>query len=158
MIREPAGTGLNGVAPSNIFRSRDEKWVVIVANQDNVFRRLCEAMAMPELADGPRFATHLVRGENQEAIEGIVSDWAAGHEALEIDHILNEAGTVCGPIYTIADIFADPQFQAHEMLVDPGEVRWSGHLGGGQPQRGDRLRAAGPLAVGARGLALRRIV
>jgi formyl-CoA transferase len=147
VIREPAGTGLKGVAPSNIFKSRDGKWVVVAANQDNVFRRLCAAMDAPELADDVRFATHLARGENQEQIEGIISDWSALHDATEIDRILNAAGVVCGPIYTIADIFEDPQFHARDMLIEhhdegfgsyigpgivpkfsgtPGEVRWSG--------------------------------
>ncbi|HEX6763436.1 MAG TPA: CoA transferase [Gaiellaceae bacterium] len=146
VVRQPAGTGLKGVAPSNIFKSRDGSWVVIAANQDNVFRRLCEAMGVPELADDARFSTHLARGENQEEIEGIVADWAAQHDGREIDAVLNEHGVVCGPINTIADIFEDPQFRAREMLVEhedpefgtyvgpgivpkfsatPGEVRWS---------------------------------
>ena len=51
--------------------------MVIAANADNVFRRLCEAMGRPELADDARFATHLARGENQDEIEGIVAEWAA---------------------------------------------------------------------------------
>jgi formyl-CoA transferase len=146
IVREPAGTGLKGVAPSNIFRSRDEKWIVIAANADNVFRRLCAAMGQPALADDERFATHLARGENQEELEGIVADWARARDADEIDRVLNEAGVICGPIYTIADIFEDPQFQAREMLITqedpefgeyvapgivpkfsetPCEVRWS---------------------------------
>jgi len=120
---------------------------VIAANADNVFRRLCEAMGMPELADDPRFATHLARGDNQQEIEGIVRDWAAERDAAEIDRVLNEAGVISGPIYTIADIFEDEHFWAREMLVKhedpgfgeyigpgivpkfsetPGEVRWSG--------------------------------
>jgi formyl-CoA transferase len=146
VVREPAGTGLKGVAPSNIFKSRDETWVVIAANQDNVFRRLCEAMGQAELADDPRFATHLARGENQEEIEGIVAEWAAGRDAHDIDAVLNVYGAASGEIYTVADIFEDPQFKAREMLVEhedpefgtyvgpgivpkfsatPGEVRWS---------------------------------
>jgi formyl-CoA transferase len=147
IVRQPSGTGIKGVAPSNIFKSRDDLWVVIAANQDNVFRRLSETMGRPELADDPRFATHLARGEHQETIEGIIADWAAQHDARDIDRILNEAGVVCGPIYTIAEIFEDPQFKARDMLVEhvdpefgpyigpgivpkfsetPGEVRWSG--------------------------------
>jgi formyl-CoA transferase len=146
VVRGPGGTGLKGVAPSNIFRSRDGKWMVIAANADNVFRRLCEAMGSPELADDERFATHLARGEHQEEIEGIVAEWAGGLDAAEIDRVLNEAGVICGPIYTIADIFEDDHFRAREMLVEhedpelgtyigpgivpkfsetPGEVRWS---------------------------------
>jgi formyl-CoA transferase len=147
IVRQPSGTGLKGVAPSNIFKSRDDTWVVIAANQDAVFRRLCDAMGRPELADDPRYATHLARGEHQEEVDGIVAEWAAQHDAHEIDRILNEAGVVCGPIYSIAEIFEDPQFRAREMLVEhvdpdfgpyvgpgivpkfsetPGVIRWSG--------------------------------
>jgi formyl-CoA transferase len=146
IVREPNGTSLKGVAPSNIFKSRDGKWMVIAANQNQLFRRLCEAMGRPEVADDPRFETHLARGENQEELDGLIADWAAQHDAEHIDTVLNEAKVVCGPIYTIADIFQDPQFAAREMLIPhqdpdfgeyigpgivpklsetPGEVRWS---------------------------------
>jgi formyl-CoA transferase len=146
-VRQPSGTGLRGIAPSNIFKSRDELWMVIAANQDGVFRRLCDAIGRPELADDPRFASHAARGENQEEIEGVVADWAAQHDAAEIDRILNDAGVICGPIYTVAEIFEDPQYAARDMLVEhhdsdfgpfigpgvvpkfshtPGEVRWAG--------------------------------
>ncbi|MFN0155449.1 MAG: CaiB/BaiF CoA transferase family protein [Gaiella sp.] len=123
IVRQPGGTKLTGIAPSNIFKSSDDKWMVIAANADNVFRRLCSAMGRPELADDERFATHLARGDNQELIDGIVAEWAGRRTAQEIDDVLNEAGVICGPIYTIADIFEDPQFRAREMLlehVDPG--------------------------------------
>jgi len=147
IVREPAGTGLRGVAPSNIFKSRDDTWVVIAANADKVFRRLCEAMGQPELAEDERFATHQSRGAHQEELEGLVAAWAAEHDAEEIDRLLNEAGVICGPIYSIADIFEDEQFQARDMLLEheceeigafvgpgivpkfsetPGRVRWTG--------------------------------
>lgn len=146
-IREPSGTGLKGVAPSNLFKSKDDKWVVIAANQDNVFRRLCRVMNLPELAEDERFQTHLARGKNQEEVEGIVAKWAVEHDAAEIDRVLNDAGVVCGPVYSIADIFEDAQYHARDMLLEhhdaelgafagpgivpkfsetPGEVRWSG--------------------------------
>jgi formyl-CoA transferase len=147
IVREPAGTGLKGVAPSNIFRSRDGKWMVIAANADAVFRRLCEVIGQPDLADDPRFSTHLARGEHQAEIEGIVAEWALLRDAAEINRLLNEAGVICGPIYSVAEIFEDPQFQARDMLLEhecaelgtfvgpgivpkfsetPGAVRWSG--------------------------------
>jgi formyl-CoA transferase len=146
IVRGPQGTNLKGIAPSNIFRSRDGKWMVIAANADGPFRRLCGAMGRPELLEDERFATHLARGENQDAIEGIIADWAAELDATEIDDVLNEAGVICGPIYTVADIFEDPQYREREMLVEqedpelgpligpgvvpklsrtPGAVRWS---------------------------------
>jgi formyl-CoA transferase len=146
LVREPGGTHLKGIAPSNIFKSRDGKWLVIAANTDNVFRRLCEAMGGPELADDPRFETHVARGEHQDEIEGIIASWVAERDAAAIDRTLNDAGVICGPVYSIADIFEDEHFWAREMLVrhedpefgefvgpgvvprfseTPGAVRWS---------------------------------
>ena len=131
IVRGPGGTGLKGVAPSNIFKSSDDKWMVIAANAANVFRRLCEAMGQPELADDPRFSTHLARGDNQEEIEGIVEAWAAERTAAEIDRILNEAGVICGPIYTIEDIFADEHYRAREMLLEHVDPEFGEYLGPG---------------------------
>jgi crotonobetainyl-CoA:carnitine CoA-transferase CaiB-like acyl-CoA transferase len=131
IVRGPQGTNLKGIAPSNIFKSRDDKWIVIAANADNVFRRLCAAIGRPELADDERFATHLARGDNQEEIEGIVADWAKQHDAAEIDRVLNEAGVICGPIYTIADIFEDPQFKARDMLLEHVDPEFGPYVGPG---------------------------
>lgn len=131
IVRGPQGTNLKGIAPSNIFKSKDGKWIVIAANADNVFRRLCAAIGRPELADDPRFATHLARGDNQDEIEGIVADWAVQHDATEIDGMLNEAGVICGPIYTIADIFEDPQYQARGMLVEHVDPEFGPYVGPG---------------------------
>jgi len=131
IVRGPGGTGLRGVAPSNIFESSDAKRIVIAANADNVFRRLCAAIDQPELADDPRFATHLARGENQEEIEGIIAAWAKSRTAAEIDRVLNDAGVICGPIYTIADIFEDPQFQSREMLLTHVDPEFGEYVGPG---------------------------
>ena len=131
IVRGPQGTNLKGIAPSNIFKSSDGKWMVIAANADNVFRRLCEAMGRSELADDPRFATHLARGDNQEEIEGIVAEWAVRHTAREIDEVLNAAGVICGPIYTIADIFEDPQYRARDMLLRHEDPEFGEYIGPG---------------------------
>jgi succinyl-CoA---D-citramalate CoA-transferase len=131
VVRGPGGTGLKGVAPSNIFKSEDDKWIVIAANADNVFRRLCEAMGQPELADDARFSTHLARGDNQEELEGIVADWAGARPAAEIDRVLNEAGVICGPIYTIADIFEDEHFRARDMLLEHEDPEFGAYTGPG---------------------------
>jgi formyl-CoA transferase len=105
--------------------------MVIAANADNVFRRLCEAMGRPELADDPRYATHYARGDNQDEIEAIVAAWAGERTAKEIDEELNAAGVICGPIYTIADIFEDPQFQAREMLLKHEDPEFGEYVGPG---------------------------
>jgi succinyl-CoA---D-citramalate CoA-transferase len=131
LVREPGGTHLKGIAPSNIFKSRDGKWMVIAANQDNVFRRLCDAIGRPELKDDPKFSSHLARGENQDEIEGIIGDWAASHDAAEVDRVLNEAGVICGPVNTIADIFADEHFWAREMLLKHEDPEFGEYIGPG---------------------------
>jgi formyl-CoA transferase len=147
LIREPTGTRLEGIAPSNIFPSRDGKWIVIAANQDTVFARLCAVIGRPELADDERFVDHDARGAHEDELEAIIAAWAAEHDAAEIDRLLNDAGVVCGPVNSIADIFEDAHFQARGMIVmhddselgpvagpavvprlsrTPGAVRWAG--------------------------------
>ena len=155
-IRGPQGTNLKGVAPSNIFKARDGKWLVIGANQDKVFRRLCSAMGMSKLADDPRFRDHETRAENQDEIEGIVAGWVEERDAADVDRLLNEAGVACGPVNTVADIFTDPHFHAREMLIEhthdelgtvigpgivpklsrtPAAVQWSGSAEQGSHNR-----------------------
>ena len=146
IVREPGGTGLQGVAPSNIFKSRDGKSIVIAANADGVFRRLAEVMGQagarrrPALLDPPRPRRPSDRDRGDRRRVG------GREDAAEIDQVMNDAGVICGPIYTIADIFEDPQFRARDMLLEqvdpefgpftapgivpkfsdtPCEVRWS---------------------------------
>lgn len=131
IVRGPQGTNLKGIAPSNIFKSSDDKWMVIAANADKVFGRLCDAMGRPELAEDPKYATHIARGDNQDELEGIVADWARQHTAKEIDEVLNAAGVICGPIYTVADIFEDPQYQARDMLLRHEDPEFGEYIGPG---------------------------
>ncbi|MBU56500.1 MAG: formyl-CoA transferase [Acidiferrobacteraceae bacterium] len=115
-IRQPSGTGLANVSPSNIFPTKDEKWVVIAANLDAMFNRLCDAMEQPELADDPRYSTHQVRGENCDELDARIADWTRGFTAAELDVRLEKHGVVSGPIYSIEDIANDPHFQARDMI------------------------------------------
>lgn len=131
IVRGPGGIHLKGIAPSSIFKSSDDRWMVIAANAENVFRRLCDAIGRPELKDDPKFATHLARGDNQDELEGIIAEWASARSAKEIDEILNEAGVICGPIYTIADIFEDEQYRARDMLVKHEDPEFGEYIGPG---------------------------
>lgn len=125
-VRGPSGAGLKGIAPSNLFRSKDDTDVVIAANQDTVFRRLAEAMGRPELADDPRFTDHVARGRNQAAIEEIVGAWAATLSNEDIVTALDAAGVPNGPVNSVADLFASKLFRERDMLVpvadEVGEV------------------------------------
>lgn len=123
VVRGPSGTRLEGIAPSNIYRAADGSWVVIAANQDTVFRRLCAAMGRPELAADERFADHGARGRNQDELDAIIGDWAAGRPPAEIITTLNEAGVISGPINTVAEVVADPQLNARGMIADHYDER-----------------------------------
>lgn len=118
VIRGPSGTRLEGIAPSNIYRTANGSWVVIAANQDTVFRRLCAVMDQPELATDERFVDHVARGRNQDAIDAIIGEWAARRRPDDIINTLSAAGVIAGPINTVADVVRDPQFQARGMLID----------------------------------------
>ena len=118
VVRGPSGTRLDGIAPSNIYQSADGSWVVIAANQDTVFRRLCDAMGRPDLASDPRFADHGARGRNQDELDALIAEWAAQRQPEDIIETLSAAGVIAGPINTVAEVVRDPQFQARGMLVE----------------------------------------
>ncbi len=117
VVRGPSGTTIANNAPSNIYRSADGTWMVIAANSPNLWPRLCQVIGRPDLVGDPRFASHDARGENEVELDAIIGKWAGDRRATEIDEAMNAAGVVCGPVYSIADIFADPYFHEREMLV-----------------------------------------
>jgi crotonobetainyl-CoA:carnitine CoA-transferase CaiB-like acyl-CoA transferase len=117
-VREPTGPRLPRIAPSNVYRSKDDRWVVIAANHDTLWKRLAELMGQPELAGDERFATHNARGENEDLLDEIIGAWARRHTAAELDEIVNEAGVVCSPVYSAADVLADPYFRERGLLVE----------------------------------------
>ncbi|MGB3482356.1 MAG: CoA transferase [Mycobacterium sp.] len=123
VVRGPSGTRLEGIAPSNIYRTADGSWVVIAANQDTVFRRLCAAMGQPELATDDRFADHGARGRNQDELDTIIGQWAATRAPDDIIDTLSAAGVIAGPINTVAEVVEDPQLRARGMLVEHWDER-----------------------------------
>ena len=123
VVRGPSGTRLEGIAPSNIYRTADGSWVVIAANQDTVFRRLCAAMGQPELADDDRFVNHVARGRNQDELDKIIGDWAAQRQPAEIIGTLSQAGVISGPINTVAEVVQDPQLLSRGMIADHWDER-----------------------------------
>ncbi|OMB86149.1 CoA transferase [Mycolicibacterium farcinogenes] len=123
VVRGPSGTRLEGIAPSNIYQSANGSWVVIAANQDTVFRRLCAAMGSPELATDERFVNHVARGRNQDELDKIIGDWAATRQPDEIIDTLSQAGVISGPINTVAEVLQDPQLRARGMIADHWDER-----------------------------------
>ncbi|MBS9403289.1 CoA transferase [Halomonas sp. TRM85114] len=116
-VRERSGSFLPKIAPSNAYPARDGRDVVIGANQDSVFRRLCEAMGQPTLADHPAYATHRARGEHQQAIDDLVAAWTREHDAQTVVDRLATAGVPAGLVFRAPDMLDDPHFQARDAIV-----------------------------------------
>ena len=122
-IRERSGATLPGVAPSNIYDCKDGAFL-IAANQDTVFRRLCDIMGRPELAEDERYATHTARGDNMQKLDGIISEWTRTRTVKEVDELMQEAGVPAGGIYRAPEMLEDPHFAAREAIVDTPTEEW----------------------------------
>lgn len=123
-VRERSGSILPGIAPSNAYPTKDGKEVVIGANHDAVFGRLCEAMGHPELAGDPRYFNHRSRGDHQDELDRLIADWSSEQEAEAIVDKLTAAAVPAGLIYRAPEMIADPHFQAREAIVPVPDRRF----------------------------------
>jgi formyl-CoA transferase len=121
--RERAGAILPGIAPSNVYPCADGSYL-IGANHDGLFRRLCEAMARPELADDPRYATHAARGAHQSELDGEIAAWTRQHPVATIERLMLEYAIPSGPIYRARDMLTDPHFTAREAIISVEHPRF----------------------------------
>jgi formyl-CoA transferase len=116
-IRERTGAILPNIAPSNVYPTRDGLMLVIGANQDGVFRRLCEAMGRPELAEDARYKTHTARGRNQQELDELIADWTRTVEAETLEDLMEKHGIPAGRIYRAPEMLSDPHFKARQSIV-----------------------------------------
>lgn len=123
--RERSGSILPNIAPSNIYEGRDGM-VIIAANQDTVFARLCVAIGLPDLKDDPEYKSHVARGRNQKALDDMIQAWAASRTINEIEQIMIENGVPVGKVYRAADMLNDPHYAARESLTEVPSPRWPG--------------------------------
>ena len=147
-VRQRRGNALLGSAPSNVYPTGDDRYITIGANGDSIFRRFCVAIGIPELAEDPKFADNQSRRTNVAELDGLIQSWTLQHSLSEIWETLVDAGVPAAPVYSIADIVSDPQYQARDMILKmvgpggigellvpglvpkfeeaPGQVRWLG--------------------------------
>ena len=116
-IRERTGAILPNVAPSNVYPTKDEKFVLIAANQDTVFSRLAKVMGREELAADERYATHSARGKYQAELDDLIAEWTRTMTAAELGPLLDEAGVPRGDIYRAPEMLEDAHFKAREAIV-----------------------------------------
>ncbi len=117
-VREPAGSALPGIAPSNAYRCRDGGYALIAGNGDSIFKRLMTAICRPELGADPALADNAGRVKRVDEIDAAIGAWAAQRSVDEALAVLDKASVPAGRIYTIADIAADPHYKARGMLAE----------------------------------------
>ena len=115
-IRERTGSNLTGIVPSNTYLTRDAQHIVIGANADSIFRRLMLVIGRGDLADDPALADNAGRSGRADELDAVIGAWTREHDAEEVLSALNEAQVPSGKIYSMADIAADAQYLARDMI------------------------------------------
>lgn len=118
IVRGRIGNRSDHVAPRNSYQCGDGKWLSISASAQSIFERLMDAIGRPELRTDPRFAVNAARVRNVDELDQIIGSWIRQHPRDEALRLLEAAQVAAAPVHDIAEVFADPQFQARESLVE----------------------------------------
>ena len=124
LVAMRAGSRLPGSTPNNLFPTQDDGYIAIAAASDSVFRRLASVMKQPGLALDSRFATGLARVQHQDALDEIIAAWTRTFRLTELEALLQSNAVPASRIFTVADIFDDPHYEARGMIahVPGGEL------------------------------------
>jgi formyl-CoA transferase len=115
-VRQPSGSALPGIAPTNAYPCADGGYALIAGNGDSIFRRLMVGIGRPDLAEDPQLADNAGRVARVEEIDGAIGAWTAQRPVADVLAALEVASVPAGRIYTIADIAADPHYLARGMI------------------------------------------
>ncbi|MEH6528958.1 MAG: CaiB/BaiF CoA-transferase family protein [Porticoccus sp.] len=110
VIREPSGTTVTGIVPTNTYRCADGKFVVIGGNGDSIFKRLMETAGRPDMANDSRLSDNTGRVQHEQDIDEALSAWCESLSSAEILQHLEQSRVPAGPIYNAEDMLADPHF------------------------------------------------
>ncbi|QTN23131.1 CoA transferase [Rhizobacter sp. AJA081-3] len=114
-VREPAGSALPGIAPSNAYPCADG-WVLVAGNGDSIFKRLMGAIGRADLAVDPQLAGNTGRVARVAEIDAAIGAWTTPRRVVEVLEALNAANVPAGRIYTAKDIAEDPHYRARGMI------------------------------------------
>jgi len=115
-VREAAGSALPGIAPSNAYRCQDEGYVLIAGNGDSIFKRLMHTLGRDDLGSDPALTDNAGRVKRVAEIDVAIGVWTAQLTVAQVLEALDKAEVPAGRIYTVADIAADPHYQARGMI------------------------------------------
>ncbi|WP_422169645.1 CaiB/BaiF CoA transferase family protein [Limnohabitans sp.] len=115
-IREPAGSALPGIAPSNAYRCADGV-VLIAGNGDSIFKRLMQVIAREDLGNDPALANNAGRVERVKELDAAIEAWTQGRSVTDVLAALAQASVPAGRVYTAKDIVEDPHYRARDMIL-----------------------------------------
>lgn len=118
VIREPSGSTITGIVPTNTYRCSDGKFIIIGANGDSIFKRLCETMGRHDMAADPRMENNAGRVEHEPEIDAVIAKWCGEHTSSAALGLLEEARVPSGPIYNVADMMSDEHFKARGLFEE----------------------------------------
>jgi formyl-CoA transferase len=114
-VREAAGSALPGIAPTNAYACQDG-YVIVAGNGDSIFKRLMTAIGRADLAHDVQLASNAGRVARVQELDAAIGAWTASRLVKDVLAVLDAASVPAGRIYTVADIAADPHYQARGML------------------------------------------
>lgn len=117
-IRQPSGSSLPGIVPTNAYPCNDGSYVLIAGNGDSIFKRLMRAIGRNDMADDPNLDTNAGRVIHVERIDAAIAEWTIQRERENIIQLLNTHQIPVGKIYNIEDIAKDPHYKARDMILD----------------------------------------
>lgn len=116
VVRGAAGSALPGIAPSNAYLCKDGGYALVAGNGDSIFKRLMATIGRTDLGSDPALADNAGRVARVAEIDAAIGQWTLGLTVDEVLAALDKVSVPAGRIYTVADIAADPHYQARGML------------------------------------------
>ncbi|TVR33789.1 MAG: CoA transferase [Nitriliruptor sp.] len=116
-IQHRQGNRSSNNAPRNLYRTADGHWVAISTSADVIAERVLRLVGHPEVVDEPWFATGAQRAEHADVLDAYVGEWIGARDRDAVVAAFAEAGAAVAPVYSAADLVADPQVQALDMLT-----------------------------------------
>ena len=117
-IREPSGSTITGIVPTNTYLTSDDKHVIIGGNGDSIFKRLMIAIGRPDMAEDPRLEQNQGRVENEKEIDAAIEKWTREHTSDEVLTTMDEVSVPAGPILSVEDMMNDEHYIARGMFQE----------------------------------------
>ncbi|MEZ5099883.1 MAG: CoA transferase [Thermoleophilia bacterium] len=117
IVQERTGNAAPFTAPRNAYQAKDGRWLGLSASAQSIAERVMHIVGRPELVDEPWFANHAGRIEHAEELDAIIQGWIGERTTEEVLAAFAESEGAIAPIYSIADIFQDPQYAARDTIT-----------------------------------------